>query len=134
MPITNLNFHPKISDISLGIFSQLMEPEVGNIVQWKTRRFANELITGLKCMPNILAVIFGKINVFENDQIKFLRSSANIIPKQDVQDFIDRCKRIRKQDAFTHSGNNKQPVVLAERYSSIKRWNSSIIGKKRGSS
>jgi hypothetical protein len=111
-----------------------MEPEVGNIVQWKTRRFANELITGLKCMPNILAVIFGKINVFENDQIKFLRSSANIIPKQDVQDFIDRCKRIRKQDAFTHRGNNKQPVVLAERYSSIKRCNSSIIGKKRGSS
>jgi hypothetical protein len=72
MPITNLNFHPKISDISLGIFSQLMEPEVGNIVQWKTRRVANQLITGLKCMPNILAIILGKINVFENDPIKFV--------------------------------------------------------------
>jgi hypothetical protein len=91
-----------------------MEPEVGNIVQWKTRRVANELITGLKCMPNILAIILGKINVFENvdfNQILLtnnfffisvtanLWSKANNIPKQDVQDFIDRCKKIRKQDA-----------------------------------
>ncbi|EFX63398.1 hypothetical protein DAPPUDRAFT_335516 [Daphnia pulex] len=44
-----------------------------------------------------------------------LWSKTNNIPKQDVQDFIHRCKKIRKQDAYTHRGNTKQPVVLSER-------------------
>ena len=49
-----------------------MKPEVGNIVQWKTRRVSDELITGLKFMPNIIAVILGKINVLENAPIKYV--------------------------------------------------------------
>ncbi|EFX73097.1 hypothetical protein DAPPUDRAFT_325621 [Daphnia pulex] len=101
-----------------------MEPEVGNIVQWKTRRVANELITGLKCMPNILAIILVTANLW---------SKANNIPKQDVQDFIDRCKRIRKQDAYTHRGNTKQPVVLSERINAPRQLKDDIqvlLGKK----
>ncbi|XP_046644409.1 uncharacterized protein LOC124329385 isoform X2 [Daphnia pulicaria] len=76
-----------INSFLRSIFSQLMEPEVGNIVQWKTRRVANELITGLKCMPNILAIILVTANLW---------SKANNIPKQDVQDFIDHCKKTRR--------------------------------------
>jgi hypothetical protein len=62
-----------------------------------------------------------------------LWSKANNIPKQDVQDFIDRCKRIRKQDAYTHRGNTKQPVVLSERTNAPRQLKDDIqvlLGKK----
>jgi hypothetical protein len=62
-----------------------------------------------------------------------LWSKANNIPKQDVQDFIDRCKKIRKQDAYTHRGNTKQPVVLSERTNAprqLKDYIQVLLGKK----
>jgi hypothetical protein len=62
-----------------------------------------------------------------------LWSKANNIPKQDVQDFIDRCKKIRKQDACTHRGNTKQPVVLSEKTNVPRQLKDDIqviLGKK----
>jgi hypothetical protein len=55
-----------------------------------------------------------------------LWSKNNNIPKQDVQDFIDRFKKIRKQDAYTHRGNTKQPVVLSERTNAPRQLNDDI--------
>ncbi len=94
-------------------------------------------------MPNILAVILGKINVLENAPIKSvthnfflisvtanLWSKANNIPKQDVQDFIDHWKSIRKQDEYTHRGNTKQPVVLSERTNALRQLKDDIQAGK----
>ncbi|EFX75177.1 hypothetical protein DAPPUDRAFT_250856 [Daphnia pulex] len=47
-------------------------------------------------------------NISTANVIANIWSKANNIPKQDVQDFIDRCKRIRKQDSYTHRGNTKK--------------------------
>ena len=38
-----------------------MTPDLGNIIQWKTRQVNGQIISGLKVLPNVLAVNKGMI-------------------------------------------------------------------------
>jgi hypothetical protein len=48
-------------DFLRNIFSKIMTPDLGNIIQWKTRPVNGQIISGLKVLPNVLAVIKGII-------------------------------------------------------------------------
>ena len=50
-----------INDFLRNIFSKIMTPDLGNIIQWKTRQVNGQIISGLKVLPNVLAVIKGMI-------------------------------------------------------------------------
>ena len=50
-----------INDFLRNIFSKIMTPDLGNTIQWKTRQVNGQIISGLKVLPNVLAVIKGII-------------------------------------------------------------------------
>ena len=52
-----------INDFLANTFSRIMTPDLGNMVQWKTRQLNGQIVSGLKDLSNVLAVIKGIIYI-----------------------------------------------------------------------